>query len=110
MCRRVPSRPARALKGAGHGGDRVPECFGGLLRRPAEDVAEDQYGPLLGRQQLDRGDECELDCLTCDKVVEQPVWVRLQMFDVLAHLGGPGAFARDRGDADVRGDGVKPGA
>src|SRR5216117_4496387 len=31
------------------------------------------------------------------------------MFEVLAYLGRPRASARDRGEADVRGDGVQPG-
>src|SRR5436309_12313591 len=32
------------------------------------------------------------------------------MFEVLDHLGRSLASARDRGEADVRGDGVQPGA
>src|SRR5437667_9373218 len=32
------------------------------------------------------------------------------MFEVLAYLGRPRASACDRGEADVRGDGVQPGA
>src|SRR5438552_9955160 len=32
------------------------------------------------------------------------------MFEVLDHLGRSLASARDRGEADVRGDGVKPGS
>src|SRR5438270_12759578 len=31
------------------------------------------------------------------------------MFEVLGYLGGPRASACDRGEADVRGDGVQPG-
>src|SRR2546427_13075842 len=31
------------------------------------------------------------------------------MFEVLAHLGRSFASARDRGETDVRGDGVQPG-
>jgi hypothetical protein len=61
---------ACALEGAGHRGDRVVERLGGLLRRPAEHVAQDQCGPLLRRQELDRGDECELDGLAGDEVFE----------------------------------------
>jgi hypothetical protein len=89
-----------------HGGDRVVECLGDLLRRPAEDVAQDQYGPLLGWQELDRGDECELDGLAHDEVFEQPIGIWLQMFEVLGQLSGPRASSRDRGEADVRGYGV----
>src|SRR6266508_2160487 len=32
------------------------------------------------------------------------------MFEVLGQLGGPRTPSRDRGEADVRGDGVQPGA
>src|SRR2546423_3469749 len=32
------------------------------------------------------------------------------MFEVLTQLGWPRAFVCDRGEADVRGDGVQPGA
>src|SRR5438067_1347519 len=32
------------------------------------------------------------------------------MFEVLGQLGRPRASARDRGEADIGGDGVKPGA
>src|SRR5712692_2073943 len=32
------------------------------------------------------------------------------MFEVLTQLGGPRAPSRDGGEADVRGDGVEPGA
>jgi hypothetical protein len=64
---------------------------------------------LLGRQELDRGDERKLHGLAHDKVFEQPVRIGLQMLEVLAQLGGSRPPARDRGEADVRGDGVQPG-
>src|SRR5213078_5301558 len=90
---------ACALEGAGDGGDRVVEHLGGLLRRPAEHVAQDQYGPLLRGQELDRGDECELDGFARDEIFEQPIGIRLQMFEVLTYLGRPRTPSRDGGEA-----------
>src|SRR5207237_9757964 len=89
---------ACALEGAGDCGDRVVEHLGGLLRRAAEHVAQDEYGPLFRWQKLDRGEECEFDGLAIDEVVESPVGKRLQMFKVLDHLDRPHACTRARAE------------
>ena len=59
----APQRRVRALQGAVDGGDGRVEQLGGLRRRPAHDVARDDDRPLARRQQLDDGEERELDRL-----------------------------------------------
>ena len=50
----------------------------------------------------------ELDRLAHDKVVEQPIRIRLDVLQVFHQLRRLRASARDRGEADVGGDGVQP--
>jgi hypothetical protein len=51
----------RSLQGAVDGDRGRFEYFGGLSGREAEDVTEDEHGPLACGQVLQRGDEGELD-------------------------------------------------
>ena len=59
-------RRAGPLQRAVDRGDAGLEQGGGLLGRPAEHVAQDQRGALARRQELDRGEEGELDRLARD--------------------------------------------
>ena len=113
-------RHARPLQGAGHRCDGQLEGVGGLRRRPAEDVAQDQHRPLPRRQVLDGDDERQLDRLPRHHrflrvLGEHPVRVGLQV----QHLG---ASVRQLGrhgcavvallqevEAGVRRDPVQPG-
>jgi hypothetical protein len=54
---------ARSLQRTGHRCDGQLEGVGGLRRRPAEDVAQDEHRPLPRRQVLDGDDERQLDRL-----------------------------------------------
>ena len=102
----------------------MSSSVGGLLRRPVEDVAQDQDRALARRQQLDRGEERQLDRLARDR---RPCRARPRAARS-RRAGGPGrAGARaprratgasatgeppvgapDRVEADVRGDPVEP--
>jgi hypothetical protein len=55
-----------ALQGTVHRGNARVEQRGRLLGRPPEHVAEDQHGPLSRREELDRGQERDLDRLPGD--------------------------------------------
>jgi hypothetical protein len=101
---------SRPLERARHRADRVAERLGDLLRRPAEHVAQDQHGTLFRRQELDRGDEGELDRLASDQVIEQAIRIRLQVLEIVADQQRLGASACERTQADVGGDRVQPGA
>src|SRR5919108_653353 len=91
-------------------GEGVPERLSGLLRRPPEDVAQDEHGSLFGWQELDRSDEGELDRFTQDQIVEQSIRIWLQKLEVFDSLGWSHALALDGGQANVCSDGVQPGA
>jgi hypothetical protein len=56
-------RRAGALEGTVDAGDARRQHRGNLGRRIADDVAEQETGPLPGRQELDGGDEGEFDAL-----------------------------------------------
>src|SRR5206468_3533472 len=57
-------RRAGALERAIDGGDAGLEQLGDLRRLPAENLAENQHGPLPRREVLERGDEREPERLT----------------------------------------------
>ena len=57
----------RALERAVHRRDRHVEEVRGLLRRPFDDLAQDEHRPLAWRQELDGGEERELDRLALDR-------------------------------------------
>jgi hypothetical protein len=57
---------------------------------------KDHDRPLFGREELDRGDEGELDRLALNEVVEQPVRAWLQVLEVVATLSRSLTSARDR--------------
>ena len=92
-----------------------------LGRRPAEHVADDQRRALSRRQDLQGGEERELDRLALDDdrvrllvarrdLVQQPVRVRLQprhLGEGVQHRHPPGP-APDHVEADVRRDPVQP--
>ena len=111
------------LQGAVGRDDRHLEQRGGLLRRPVEDVAQDQDRALARRQQLDRGKERQLDglarhghgvglVLARRDLVEQVVGVGLQPRDLAQRLerarGEPPVGTPDGVEADVRRDLVQP--
>ena len=113
------------LEGAVDRHDRHVEQLGGLLRRPVDDVAQDQDRPLAGWQQLDRGEERELDRLALDRhrvglvlgrrdLVEEPVRVGPDPGDLADRVERPArrpaVGAPDRVEADVRRDPVQPRA
>jgi hypothetical protein len=75
--------PAGTLECAGHRADRVLEGVGDFLRRPAENVAQDQDGTLFGRKELDCSDKGEFDGLTRNQVLEQPIRIRLEVVEFL---------------------------
>ena len=116
-------RCARPLESTVGGGDARLEEGSCLDCRPAEHVADDQRGALPRRQDLQCGEECELDRLALDDdrvglvvarcdLVQQSVRVRLQPRHLGKgvkgrHLPGP---APDRVHADVGRDAVEPSA
>ena len=65
---------------------RVEEC-GNFAGRPAEDVAQDQYRPLAGRQPLDRCEECELHAFTEAVVRNRVPGCCLQLIQQLVRIG-----------------------
>ena len=62
----LAQRRAGALQRAVGGGHGRVEQRGGLGGRPVEHVAQDEHGPLLRGQQLDDGEEGQLDGLAGD--------------------------------------------
>ena len=115
----------RTLQGAVHRRHAVVESLRRLLCRPAENVAKNQHCALFRRQQLERGNECELNRLALlvarvrprlglREVVEQAIGVRLEVPEPCF----PRALPRQRErqllsplqqrQANVRGDSVQP--
>ena len=114
----------RPLQRGVHRGRGGLERLGGLLGRPAQDVAQDQHRPLPGRQVLERGDEGQPDRVALGdhdrrvghRLEPRHLVVELERVAGLAvggaETGGqrpPGA-ALEVGEADVGGDAVEPGA
>ncbi len=96
---------------------------GGLGGGPAEDVPGDERRSLARRQDLESGQERELDRLAGDRdrlrlllargdLVEEPVWVGRQPRDLAdVPQGGQPARAAPEGiETDVGRDAVQPGA
>ncbi|MBE1496211.1 hypothetical protein H4696_003311 [Amycolatopsis lexingtonensis] len=88
-------RHACPLQCAGHRGDGQLERVGGLRRRPAEDVAQDEHRPLPRRQVLDGDDERQIERLPRHRrflrvLGEHPVGVRLQVRQLGAGVRKPG--------------------
>ena len=107
----VADRRPRPLERAVDRRDAELQHLGDLVGRPLEHVAHDQHRPLARRQQLDDGEERELDRLAGDDLlVEQPVRVRLQPGQVLERLDRrqPPALGLDVVEARVGGDPVQP--
>ena len=113
--------PGPLQRAVGRRDARVEERRG-LGGRPAEHVAEDQRGPLAGRQHLQGGQERQLDRLALDDdgvglvvgrrdLVEQPVGVGLQPRHLgeRPEVGDAARPAPDHVEADVGGDAVEPG-
>jgi hypothetical protein len=113
-------RHARPLQRAGHRCDGQLEGVGGLRRRPAEDVAQDEHRPLPRRQVLDSDDERQLDRLPRHHrflrvLGEHPVGVRLQVGHLGVGVRQPGRYGcavvalLQEVQAGVRRDPVQPG-
>ena len=112
-------RVARPLQRAVDGRDPDLEQFRDVLRRPVEHVAQDQHRALARREQLDHGQERELDRLAREQrrvrlLVgrQQRVRVGLQPRDVAERAQRRHAplLGLDRVQARVGGDLVQPRA
>jgi hypothetical protein len=80
-------RRSGALQRAVHRRDADVEEPGGLGSGPAEDVPRDQDNSLARRQELDRGDERELDRLLRDDRLIRAVLVRGDPLEQLVRVG-----------------------
>jgi hypothetical protein len=112
-----------ALQRAVHRRDADLEQLGDLARRPVEHLAQDEHRALARRQELDHGEERQLDRLAPDHgrvrllarrrdlgLLEQPVGIGLQPRQVAegAERRHPPPVALDRVEAGVRRDLVEP--
>jgi hypothetical protein len=115
-------RRTRALEGAVHSRDRGFEDRRGLARRPAQDIARDQRRALSRREDLERGQERELDrlarhdyCLRLlfarGHLVEQAIRVRTEPRNLDERAEGSWAARRasEHIEADIGCDPVEPG-